>query len=156
RRALEALVHAGALDALGANRASLMLQLPEVLRATEQLAREREAGQVSLFGGDHGAAALPDVVLQEVPDWPLAQKLNGERDTLGHCLSGHPLGPSRDLLAPLAGTTLSASDLEQAFAQRRGREAQVTVAGLVGAVRRRGDAMAFAQLEDGHGRLEVA
>src|SRR5690606_12469266 len=51
KRALEALVNAGALDALGRNRSSLMLQLPEVLKATEQLAREREAGQVSLFGG---------------------------------------------------------------------------------------------------------
>jgi DNA polymerase-3 subunit alpha len=28
-----------------------MLQLPEVIKATEQLARERAAGQVSLFGG---------------------------------------------------------------------------------------------------------
>src|SRR3954466_553334 len=54
RRALEALVNAGALDALGRNRASLMLQLPEVLKATDQLAREREAGQVSLFGGAFG------------------------------------------------------------------------------------------------------
>src|SRR5690606_15256174 len=33
RRTLEALVNAGALDALGRNRASLMLQLPEVLKA---------------------------------------------------------------------------------------------------------------------------
>jgi len=156
RRALEALVHAGALDALGANRASLMLQLPEVLRATEQYAREQEAGQVSLFGGGTGTDALPEVELVEVPDWPLAQKLNGERDTLGHYLSGHPLDPVRDLLTPLVSTSLAASDLETAFGQRRGREAQVTVAGLVGGVRRRGDVMAFATLEDGRGRLEVA
>src|SRR3546814_268445 len=51
RRTLEALVNAGALDALGSNRATLMLQLPEVLKATEQMVREREAGQESLFGG---------------------------------------------------------------------------------------------------------
>ncbi|MCA1715249.1 MAG: DNA polymerase III subunit alpha, partial [Gammaproteobacteria bacterium] len=50
KRTLEALVNAGALDALGRNRPSLLLQLPEVLKATEQLAREREAGQNSLFG----------------------------------------------------------------------------------------------------------
>src|SRR5690606_8148429 len=36
RRALEALTSAGALDKLGRNRASLMLQLPEVVRATDQ------------------------------------------------------------------------------------------------------------------------
>ena len=38
-RALEALVNAGALDALGRNRASLMLQVPEAMKATEQLVR---------------------------------------------------------------------------------------------------------------------
>ena len=50
RRTMEALIHAGALDALGSNRPSLLLQLPEALKATAPLARERQAGQVSLFG----------------------------------------------------------------------------------------------------------
>ncbi|MEO5628838.1 MAG: DNA polymerase III subunit alpha, partial [Thermomonas sp.] len=50
KRALEALALAGAMDALARNRASLVLQLPEALKASEQLAREREAGQDSLFG----------------------------------------------------------------------------------------------------------
>ena len=36
KRVLEALVNAGALDALGANRASLMLQLPEATRAANR------------------------------------------------------------------------------------------------------------------------
>src|SRR3546814_9122711 len=59
RRTVEALIMAGALDKLGRNRASLMLQLPEVLKATDQIARERAAGQVSLFGGpDNTAPAL--------------------------------------------------------------------------------------------------
>src|SRR5690606_6083131 len=58
RRALEALVNSGAVDALGPNRASLMLQLPEVMKATDQLAKERDAGQVSLFGGGDAAPAL--------------------------------------------------------------------------------------------------
>ena len=75
RRVLEALVQAGALDSLGANRASLMLQLPEVMKATEQLAREREAGQASLFGG---GGDLPEIRIElpVAPDWPLEQKLH--------------------------------------------------------------------------------
>src|SRR5690606_11522224 len=70
KRVLEALVNAGALDALGRNRPSLLLQLPEVLRATEQLAREREAGQASLFGGSTDAAPALALELPEVDDWP--------------------------------------------------------------------------------------
>ena len=54
KRALEALVHAGALDALGRNRASLMLQLPEVLKAIDQINRNRQAGIVDMFGNAAG------------------------------------------------------------------------------------------------------
>ena len=154
KRVLEALVQAGALDALGANRASLMLQLPEAMRATEQLAREREAGQSSLFGG----GALPDIHLQlpSAPDWSLEQKLAGERETLGHFLSGHPLDPWKAELADLVGIHLG--ELERVFAERKNNrgEAQVVVAGLVTAVRRRGDSQAFVQIEDTRGRLECA
>ncbi|MBW8369213.1 MAG: DNA polymerase III subunit alpha, partial [Arenimonas sp.] len=155
RRVLEAMVHAGALDALGSNRASLMLQLPEVIKATDQLARERAAGQVSLFGG---AGDVPEIHLElpEAPDWPLETKLLGERETLGHYLSGHPLDPWRGELQSLVGVTLADLDsLWSAKKDRRG-EAAVVLAGIVTGVRRRGDSMAFARIEDGRGQLEVA
>src|SRR5690606_7396628 len=107
RRALEALASAGALDRLGKNRASLLLQLPEVLRATDQLAREREAGQVSLFGGGDTGPAL-QIELKETDEFPLGQLLAGERETLGHYLSGHPFDPYRDELLDLIGHDLGA------------------------------------------------
>jgi DNA polymerase-3 subunit alpha len=155
RRVLEALIHAGALDGLGANRASLMLQLPEVMKATEQFAREREAGQASLFGG---GGALPEIHIElpETSDWSLEQKLIGERETLGHFLSGHPLDPWQGELANLIGTTLG--DLERVYSEKKNNrgEAQVVLAGLVTAVRRRGDNQAFVQIEDTRGRLECA
>jgi DNA polymerase-3 subunit alpha len=160
KRALEALVNAGALDALGANRASLMLQLPEVLKATEQLAREREAGQVSLFGGATAAPALR-LELPQAPDWPLLQRLQGERETLGHYLSGHPLDPYRDELRGLVGHDLG--DLDRIWndrpqEERRGwrQETTTIVAGQVVAMRKRGDSQAFVQLDDGRGRIECA
>ena len=157
RRVLEALIHAGALDALGPNRASLMLQLPEVLKATEQLARNREAGQFDMFGNATANAAPIHLDLPTSVEWPLEQKLNGERDTLGHYLSGHPLDPYRDLLKQLASGTFD--DLEKLHADRkfaRGADASVVLAGLVTQLRKRGDSMAFVQLEDGHGRVECA
>jgi DNA polymerase-3 subunit alpha len=160
RRVLEALVHSGALDKLGSNRASLMLQLPEVLKATEQLARERDAGQVSLFGGG-GTEPHIDVVLPNVEDWPLTHRLNGERDTLGHYLSGHPLDPYRDELRALVGHDLSELDRlwsERPDEERRGwrPEKNVVIAGQVVALRKKGDSQAFVQIDDGRGRLECA
>ena len=157
RRTLEALIQAGALDALGRNRPSLLLQLPEVLKATEQLAREREAGQVSLFGDSTANAALPGsrIALPDADEWPLEQQLAGEYATLGHYLSGHPLDPHRVELASLTGCTLA--DVDSLWRERRDRrgEAQVVLAGMVGLVRRRGDSQAFVQFEDGYGQIEV-
>jgi DNA polymerase-3 subunit alpha len=155
KRVMEALVQAGALDSLGANRASLMLQLPEALKATEQLAREREAGQSSLFGGGGDAPSIR-IDLPTVPEWPLEQRLVGERETLGHYLSGHPLDPWRAELGELVGVHLGELDnLWNSKKDRRG-EAQVVLAGMVTMMRRRGDSQAFVQIEDGHGRLECA
>ncbi len=153
RRVLEALILAGGMDSLGSNRASLMQQLPEVIRATEQLARERDAGQSSLFGG----STTPEIHIElvQVNDWPLEQKLNGERDTLGHYLSGHPLDPWRSELQNLIGFDLS--QCEKIWGEKKNHrgEAQIVVAGLVTSVRRRGENMAIVQIEDGHGQLEV-
>ena len=160
RRALEALVNAGALDALGKNRASLMLQLPEVVKATDQLTKEREAGQVSLFGGGDTAPAL-EVVLSEVDEWPLSQKLAGERETLGHYLSGHPLDPWRDDLRSLVGSDLGELDKLWSSApqgEKKGwrPEVSVVIAGQVVALRKKGDSQIFVQLEDGRGRIECS
>ncbi|MCB1560140.1 MAG: DNA polymerase III subunit alpha, partial [Xanthomonadales bacterium] len=156
RRVIEALIMSGALDALGVNRASLTAQLPDVLRATEQERREREAGQNSLFGGGDAVDAKPPLELVEVPGWPIKQRLIGERDTLGHFLSGHPMDAVRDLLTSLVSADLGSLDTIQMTERPRGPEANATVAGLVGAVRRRGDSQLFAQIEDGRGRIEAA
>ncbi len=170
RRTLEALISAGALDALAPNRASLMLQLPEVLKATDQINRNRNAGMVDMFGNSSGA---PDIVidLPTCAEWPLSQKLNGERETLGHYLSGHPLDPYRDELQTLVGTHLGRLDqLYESAAPSRGRsqggedgggrqwraEATVILAGQVVGMRKRGDSQAFVHLEDGRGRIECA
>ena len=163
RRTMEALVLSGALDALGRNRASLMLQLPEAMKATEQLAHERSAGQVSLFGGggDGGQAPALAIELPETDPWPLAQTLTGERDTLGHYLSGHPVDPYREDLQALVGHDLGKLDAVWASRPEDARggwrpEVTTIVAGLVTGMRKRGDSQAFIQLEDGKGRLECA
>ena len=161
RRALEALTQAGALDRLGRNRASLMLQLPEVIKATDQLARERAAGQVSLFGGFEAATPSLHIDLPQTDEWPLAQLLNGERDTLGHYLSGHPFDPYREELRGLVGHDLG--DLERLWESRPESarsgwrpELDTIVAGQVVAMRKKGDSQMFVQIEDGRGRLECA
>ena len=169
RRVLEALILSGALDALAPTRASLMLQLPDAIKAAEQHLRDRQSGQNDMFGAAMGAAApVVHVELATAPEWPLEQKLQGERDTLGHYLSGHPTDPWREELAQLATCPLGEiadryqpprprrNDGDDGNRFRRGPDTPWTVAGMVTAVRKRGDSDAFVRLEDGTGVIEVS
>jgi DNA polymerase-3 subunit alpha len=169
RRVLEALILSGSLDALAPNRASLMLQLPDAIKAAEQHLRDRQSGQNDMFGAAMGSAApVVQIELSTAPDWPLEQKLQGERDTLGHYLSGHPTDPWREELAQLA--TCPLGEIAERYQPprprrgndgddnrfRRGPDTPWTVAGMVTAIRKRGDSDAYVRLEDGSGIIEVS
>jgi DNA polymerase-3 subunit alpha len=159
KRVLEALTLSGALDALAPNRASLMLQLPEAMKAAEQQARDAQAGQNDMFGASAKTAIKLQLPVCE--EWPLQQRLIGERDTLGHYLSGHPTEAWRGILLQLADAPLGEVAKHYrppAPDQRRGRfsDQPFVVAGLLTSLRKRGDTMAFAQIEDWSGRIEVS
>ena len=169
RRVLEALILSGALDALAPTRASLMLQLPDAIKAAEQHLRDRQSGQNDMFGSAMGALTpVVHINLPTAPEWPLEQKLQGERDTLGHYLSGHPTDPWKDELAQLSTCPLGEiadryqppkprkNDDGDNNRFRRGPDTPWTVAGMVTAVRKRGDSDAFVRLEDGGGIIEVS
>ncbi|QNK02433.1 DNA polymerase III subunit alpha [Dyella telluris] len=168
RRVLEALILSGSLDALAPNRASLMAQLPNAMKAADQHLKNKQAGQNDMFGAMMGGTApTVEVDLPVVGDWPLEQKLQGERDTLGHYLSGHPTDPWRDELAQLS--TCPLGEIGDRYQPpkprkndgddnrfRRGPDTPWTVAGMVTGVRKRGDSDAFVRLEDGTGIIEVS
>jgi DNA polymerase-3 subunit alpha len=147
RRALEALIKAGALDALG-ERARLFAGIESAMERASRVAAARSTGQHSLFGGDEplapAASALPDVLA-----WPDRDRLAGEKEALGFYLSGHPLDALRERLEEVATHTVSAL--------RGGGD--VTVGGLVAGLKRKrtnkGDWMATFHLEDITGSVEV-
>jgi DNA polymerase-3 subunit alpha len=161
KRVLEALVLSGAVDGLGHNRASLMNHLPEAMRGAEQQARNRDAGQIDIFG-NAAVAAAPAVVVRKLPDWPLLQRLHGERDTLGHYLSGHPADAYASELKQLTSGAIGRADelyrtLQVTAEKRRGQiEIPIVFGGIVPTgLRRRGETMGFAAIEDASGRIEV-
>jgi DNA polymerase-3 subunit alpha len=158
KRVLEALILSGSMDSLGCNRATLMAQLPDASRAAEQQARNAELGQNDMFGSVP-VAPRPEAVAAVDP-WPLERILAGERATLGHYLSGHPTDAWRELIARVATCPIGDIDqhLKPASGEFRGRrhEQPFTLVGLVVTVRKRGDSMAFVQVEDASGRLEVS
>ncbi|MBN8766815.1 MAG: DNA polymerase III subunit alpha [Thiobacillus sp.] len=84
RRVLEALVKAGAFDALNDHRASLMASVGAALETADRAARS--GGQVGLFG--EALDGGEDLI--DVPLWPEQEKLLQEKSALGYFFSGHP------------------------------------------------------------------
>ncbi len=163
RRVYEALIRAGALDALGENRASLMVQLPEALKSAEQHLRDSAAGQSDMFGSVvEPAAELPVITAANVPEWDQEQRLAGEKETLGLYLTGHPIDRYRDELASIISGPLAELNDESPPAgasRQRGQEKTVVLAGLVVELRTRntqsGARMAFVTLDDRSARMEI-
>jgi len=152
RRVLEALIRAGALDVLDENRARSMASLTTALQMAEHHSRDFAAGQNDLFGGMAASTQETQAVtLTEVPPWDDEQRLNGEKETLGLYLSGHPIMRYEQELKRIVTSRIAAL--------RPSREQTVVVAGLVTAIRtmnsRRGERIAFVTLDDRSGRLEV-
>ena len=152
KRIFEKLIKAGALDKLGPHRASMMASLPEAVKASEQHAKDRAVGQHDLFGL---LASHDDDVSHEFTDvmpWPDKIWLEGERETLGLYLTGHPIN---QYLAELKHYTRCR--LKDIIPTERGQT--VKAAGLVIASRvmitKRGSKMGIMTIDDKSGRLEA-
>jgi DNA polymerase-3 subunit alpha len=159
KRALEAMIRSGCLDALGSNRATLSAELERSMQLGEQNSLAASTGQDDLFGlGAAQAAVLPSSSV--LPDWTEAVRLGYERETLGLFLSGHPITPYEPDLKFLVSARLAdIGGPKPAPAPEGGRSwsaaKAVTVAGLVLEIRRRPNRVTLI-LDDRSGRLEVS
>jgi len=97
KRVLEKLIKSGAMDSLGPkvkdgpHRAAIFESLTEALKAAEQHAKAQALGQNDLFGLINEEPEDNRQSYKEVPKWPEQQWLDGEKETLGLYLTGHPI-----------------------------------------------------------------
>ena len=159
RRTLEAMVKSGCFDGFGWNRATLTKALPAAMQLGEQRTRAVAAGQDDLFGGlaASAEAAAPSALdLAAVAEWSDAVRLQGERDTLGLFLTGHPITEVEAELRQLVPARIADLGGPRPTAESRyGGGKNVTIAGLVLEIRRRGARMTLL-LDDKSGRIEVS
>jgi DNA polymerase III subunit alpha len=155
RRVLEALLRSGSLDALGANRATLMQRLPAAMQLGDQNSKAHQAGQDDLFGLTAVQRPPTPTRRDEQPEWSEAVRLAGERETLGLYLTGHPIDRFEAGLSNMVthriGPLLSDRPMEP---MRFGGGRTVTVAGLIDEVRKRGPRVILI-LDDSTGRMEI-
>jgi DNA polymerase-3 subunit alpha len=103
RRMIESLVRAGAMDSLEGTRAQIFAAVESAMEAGQRVWRDRECGQGGLFGMDFAPeAGRSEKPLPDVPEWPLRDKLQGEKEMLGFYVTGHPLDHYREKIAELA------------------------------------------------------
>jgi DNA polymerase III subunit alpha len=147
KRALESLIKAGALPG---SRMGMLAVLEQALAAATERARRKD--QVSIFDFDTEVAAGSYYQPVSDEEFDKAELLRMEKESLGLYVSEHPLSAIRDQLRRKTDCTLA--ELE------RRREGETVLAGgMVAAVRttttKKGEPMAFVQLEDVTGSVEV-
>lgn len=88
RRVLEALIKSGAMDEWNVERAILMASLENALRMAEKFQKNESSGQVDLFSLFDENENLDEYA--DCKPWAEITRLDGEKDTLGLYLTGHP------------------------------------------------------------------
>ncbi|MEA5471865.1 OB-fold nucleic acid binding domain-containing protein [Spirulina sp. 06S082] len=158
RRTLETLIHCGAFDKINENRNQLVQSLDPVISWAQKRAKERTSGQMNLFDilgggtGNNSETKSFDTapVLAQTADFSPQERLKKEKEILGFYVSANPLNtikPAVDIVSPV-----SLAHLEDHKRQK------ISAIALISAVKtimtKKGDAMAFLQLEDLTGQAE--
>ena len=165
KRVLESLIKCGAFDNISDNRASLMMGYEKLLESVAMDRKKNIKGQISLFDGlemgeetvvDHDISSIP-----KVNEFEERERLTLEKEVLGMYVSGHPLGEFEKELKN--NTSIDNGKInalkEDMEAYLNLDEKEVILGGMIVNKRiqttKRNDIMAFLELEDLYGTIEV-
>ena len=153
KRALECLIKVGALDRFGL-RSQLLDVLEQMMAHSGSVHAARDSGQLSMFDllGAEAALEAAPIRLANLEEVKGRERLMWEKELLGVYAMSHPMqhvGVDLESIVTCACNALSE--------EHDGKN--VTMAGMIASVRtittKKGDPMAFVQLEDLKGQCEV-
>jgi DNA polymerase-3 subunit alpha len=149
KKSLEALTKSGALDRF-VERKQILENMDRILLHHKQVAQEKATNQQSLFATP-GASSSRTLILRDAEPASMREKLSWEKELLGLYVSAHPFEPFAAALKPYVVGCGEVSTITEAKFVRAG--------GIVTAVKeivtKKGDLMAFVQLEDLTGSMEA-
>ena len=156
KRVIEALIKCGAFDSMGRNRRSLIESLDRIVEYGQRQMRDRLSGQTGLFGGGSGGGA-GSLRIDDVEEWPERARLAVEKEALGFYITGHPMNSYTAEIDRFTSHTTAALVEQRRKLQRK---QEVEIAGIVASMKvvvtkAKGERMAFVQLEDMVGSVEV-
>ena len=153
KRALEALVAAGAFDSLrNGHRAQMFEAIDFSIEYAKQMSESRYSDMDSLFGDEVHNTTHIEPNLPPVPEWSESERLDKEYQYLNFYISGHPLQQYSLLVNSFS--TLYLSKIDSPLIGKTAR-----VCGMITGVRtrldKRGNTFAFANIEDMTGKGEL-
>ncbi|NCC23740.1 MAG: DNA polymerase III subunit alpha [Deltaproteobacteria bacterium] len=157
KKVLECLIKSGSMDCLGCARAMLMAGLDRAQSAAQKTAKQKSMGQLSLmtFMPETKTCSMTGLGMDldsEPDEYPEEERLRLEKESFGFFLFSHPLSPYRTDIDRLGLKRLAdCLDLDNGTKVR----VAVVVTGLKKIVSKKGERMAFAQIEDMTGAAEA-
>ncbi|HIV80701.1 MAG TPA: DNA polymerase III subunit alpha [Candidatus Avanaerovorax faecigallinarum] len=162
KKAVESLIKAGALDCFNPNRAAHLAVYEMLMESAQNSARKNIDGQISLFQTSSDAMSTGDVAgnLPDVANFDKDDLLAMEKEMTGVYITDHPLNKYADRIRKVATVTSEELSRLQEEGDHRIKDGQtVIVAGMITGkktlVTKSGKLMAFVDVEDMYGAVEV-
>lgn len=157
RRAVESLIKSGALDNLGGNRHELLNNLPFIIDELDDSRRRNLDGQIGFF--DLIQENPSEYVMKPVEEFPTNKLLAMEKETTGLYISAHPIKEYAELISKLKCDKISEIINADEYDSKYSDSASVKIMGIVNGITRKqtknGETMAFVNVEDVSGSIEV-
>ena len=160
KRVVENLIYAGALDNLPGNRAQQHHELTHIIEQAIAYKKDSATGQMGLFASMNNNKNKDHVphTFEPRTEWSSRKKLEKEKEVIGFYVSGHPLETYTQQLKWFNFAPFDVI-LSQIKSQTSEKEFTTIGCGLLKSRKdiftKKGDRMAFVQLEDMSGTTEI-
>lgn len=158
KRVIENLICAGALDRLPGRRSQKHAEAQKIIDTAVEYKRSKATGQMGLFSRPEIQDSNTVYEYQPLKEWDDREKLEKEKEVIGFYLSSHPLETYRTQLNRLSIPSF-AQTLAAANGHNSMQEPVAIACGLLKSRRdintKKGDRMAFIQLEDMESNAEI-
>lgn len=152
KKVLESLIKVGAMEAFG-NRAQLLQVIDDVKAQIDRAMKNKVAGQGGLFDGDE-TMEVGQMVLPEVDDLGVEQKLAYERELLGFYISDNPMEKRLAVIAGAVSEKIGDLSAGRHYGKKMKLGGYITQVRTV-VTKKSGKPMAFATIEDDTGTIDA-
>ncbi|MGE5679138.1 MAG: DNA polymerase III subunit alpha, partial [Pseudomonadota bacterium] len=165
KRTVESLIKCGAFDCFKVYRSRMLAVYEKLMESIQNIKKSNVEGQISFFDTMDSSEGMAVEIYPEINEYPQKQLLAMEKEMLGLYISGHPLEEYKSELE--ASVTITTAELMTDVDQENQEEGgnfeldgkRVVMGGIIASVKQKAtktnNMMAFVELEDLYGTLEV-